>query len=161
MPYIFLACSASIFFFSLSASGFSASAIGVSSVIQKTNELRVQKGLLPLEKNAKLAKAAEAKAEDMYEKQYFAHQSPTGATPWDWMDQNHYNFAYAGENLAINFQDTQKLIDAWLASPAHKDNLLNSRFREIGVSVKTIKFEGKTYTLVVQMFGEPDNLTLR
>ena len=68
-----------------------------------------------------------------------------------------YPFKYAGENLAINFQDSKEVSDAWLASPEHKANILNPKFTEIGIATAQGMYSGKNATFVVQLFGTPAN----
>ena len=55
-----------------------------------------------LAKSDMLQEAAEKKAQDMIENNYFAHTSPQGKTPWHWVEESGYDYRYAGENLAIN-----------------------------------------------------------
>ncbi len=105
--------------------------------------------------NSTLEKAAQMKAEDMLKNSYFAHTSPTGITPWHWLKETNYNFIYAGENLAVDFTESINVEKAWLASPKHKENILNSHFTEIGIATADGYFEGKKTTFVVEFFGQP------
>ncbi len=91
----------------------------------------------------------------MSTKGYFAHTSPEGITPWYWFTQAGYHFVFAGENLAIDFTESQDVENAWLNSPAHRANILDSRFTEIGIAVKDGIYQGQPTTYVVQMFGKP------
>ena len=120
-----------------------------------TNDYRSQKGISGLSWNDTLAKAAKLKAEDMMKKGYFAHTSPEGLTPWYWLGQQNYSFLYAGENLAVHFDETEDVEDAWLDSPTHKANIVNPHFSEIGIAVVEGFFEGKDTTVVVEFFGTP------
>ncbi len=130
-----------------------ASQIPVSEIIRLTNLERQQSGLLPLTVNSKLTAAAQAKATNMFALNYWAHVSPTGIQPWFFISQSGYAYRYAGENLARDFSDPQSVVQAWMNSPSHKDNLLNSRYTDIGVAVMDGSLEGRDTTLVVQMFG--------
>lgn len=128
----------------------------VSSVlIDLTNETRLAYGKTPLIRNHKLENAAQMKAEDMAEYQYFAHNSPTGVTPWYWVKKAGYDFLYAGENLAIDFTQSQDVEEAWMKSPTHKANILNSKFEEIGIATKEGIFNGHNTIYVVQTFATP------
>ena len=128
----------------------------VSSVlIDITNETRQKYGESPLKKNSLLEQASGYKAEDMATYQYFAHNSPTGKTPWYWLKQVGYDFIYAGENLAVDFTKSRDVSDAWMKSPTHKANILNSKFTEIGITVKEGIIDGHNTIYVVQMFGTP------
>lgn len=127
--------------------------IHVEQLLTDTNALRQSLGLTPLILNPKLSQAAAAKAQDMFAKNYWAHNSPTGNTPWDFILDAGYKYTVAGENLAKNFTDSQSVVNAWLASPTHKDNMVKPSYREIGFAVVNGKLNGEETTLVVQMFG--------
>lgn len=123
-------------------------------VIVWTNIQREKYGFLPLKENAKLNEIAEAKLQDMFENQYFAHESPTGQMVADLAEKFSYEFLSIGENLALgNFQNDEVLVDAWMNSPGHRANVLNSSYQEIGVAVGKGMFEGKTTWIAVQNFG--------
>jgi len=127
-----------------------------SGVIKWTNSQRASSGLPPLTQNSKLDAAALAKAKDMLKNQYFAHISPAGTGPADLAKKAGYEFIFLGENLAIgNFESDQILVGEWMESPGHRENILNSRFREIGVAVVKGIFEGRETWMAVQEFGLP------
>lgn len=127
--------------------------ISPDEVIRITNEQRVSVGLLPLEANATLAQAAQAKAADMLNNNYWAHVSPDGIQPWSFFVNAGYNYRYAGENLARDFTNPTSAVDAWMASPTHKDNLLSANYREIGIAVVEGDLDGVDTTIIVQFFG--------
>ncbi|MEA2020593.1 MAG: CAP domain-containing protein [Patescibacteria group bacterium] len=129
--------------------------ISSREVIELTNQERAKLGLSPLESNAVLKQAAEAKARDMFLKDYWAHNSPDGLEPWDFIDQAGYVYLSAGENLAKDFDHSASVVRAWMNSPTHRDNIANSQFEEIGVAVVNGELNGFKTTLVVQMFGTP------
>lgn len=89
----------------------------------------------------------------MFENNYFAHESPSGDPPWKWFKESGYVYTYAGENLAMNFVEAEEVHEAWMASPTHRANIVNSNYREIGVAAGVGKINGEEVTLVVQMFG--------
>lgn len=124
-------------------------------VIDQTNTERQDLRELPLKRNALLDKAAELKAEDMAKKHYFAHNSPEGVTPWHWFDEVAYQYSHAGENLAIHFTDSSAVVAAWMASPAHRANIVNGSYTEIGVGTAEGEYEGFKTVFVVQLFGTP------
>jgi len=126
-----------------------------TSVISLTNKSRQERKLAVLKTNPLLTKAAESKANDMIRQQYFAHISPKGVTPWSWFKQAGYSYAYAGENLALDFVSSEDVINAWLKSPSHRSNLLGAKYKDIGVAVASGKINGATSLIVVQMFGAP------
>lgn len=130
-----------------------ASSINASILINLTNEARANSDLPALVVNQKLTQAALAKGNDMIENNYFAHTSPSGTTPWHWIDQTGYNYIYAGENLAIDFATSEDIFNAWMESSLHRENILNSHYKDIGIGVVTGDWEGRDTTIVIQMFG--------
>jgi hypothetical protein len=132
----------------------SASDITPEKVVELVNRDRVEEGLAALAVSDELSRAARAKAEDMARERYFAHTSPTGATPWQWIDRSGYAYRYAGENLAIRFVDAEEQQQAWMGSPRHRENILSPKYEDIGVAVKEAAVEdGGPAFVVVQMFG--------
>ncbi|MDE2311921.1 MAG: hypothetical protein KGJ93_02405 [Patescibacteria group bacterium] len=131
------------------------SAITEQNIIALTNESRSQYHLAALQENASLDKAAQAKADDMLAKGYFAHTTPDGKTPWDFIVATGYNYLMAGENLAVNFTEAENVETAWMNSPGHKANILNKNFEQIGIGISQGQYQGHTAIFVVQMFGTP------
>jgi hypothetical protein len=127
--------------------------IDVEGVVKLVNQARVKENLEPLVVNEKLAKAAQDKADDMIAHDYFAHNSPQGITPWDWITRNKYSYKYAGENLAMGFIDVQDEQRAWMNSPDHRKNILNENYQEIGVAVESGLIDGVQTIIAVQEFG--------
>jgi len=136
--------------------------VNAQKIIVLTNDIRRQYNLPPVKENNLLDKAAREKAQDMLRNQYFNHYSPSGISPWHWMDVTGYDYHYAGENLAMNFFDSDEVIKAWLNSPSHRENLLNGQYQDMGVAILNGDFtgEGIDRTLVVQMFGSPMKKTI-
>lgn len=127
--------------------------ITLEQLLSITNEKRKELGLLPLKVNDNLSKAATLKANDMFAKDYWAHNSPDGLTPWVYFRKVDYDYMYAGENLARGFTDSNGVVAAWLASPTHRDNMLSKNYDEVGFAVAQGKLLGEETTLVVEMFG--------
>jgi len=122
----------------------------------QTNTERKDNGLPPLAESQKLNESALLKAQDMLKNQYFAHDSPSGEGASELAGKVHYDFIAIGENLAMgSFSSDKDLVDAWMASPGHRDNILNKSFTEIGVAVVKGSFEGKPVWMAVQEFGVP------
>ena len=127
-----------------------------SGVIKQTNQNRKENGMGNLSINAKLTAAAEEKLNDMFKRQYFEHVSPAGRGPANLAESVSYQYVVIGENLALgNFGGDKALVDAWMASPGHRANILNVKYKEIGVAVGKGQFNGETTWLAVQEFGEP------
>ncbi|MES2202804.1 MAG: CAP domain-containing protein [Patescibacteria group bacterium] len=133
---------------------FSAAVIQ-SEVIALTNTERVQNNVGVVTENALLDKAAAAKAADMAAKGYFAHVSPDGTVPWHWIVSAGYNYKYAGENLAVRFNDSAEVVNAWMASPTHRANIVKGQYTQIGVGIADGVYQGQPATFVVQYFASP------
>jgi uncharacterized protein YkwD len=129
-----------------------------AEVITWTNRYREQNNLKALQRNSMLDTAAIIKVYDMFNHQYFEHVSPTGKSPADLISGVGYEYLWEGENLALGiFSNEKDLVDAWMASPGHRANILNSHFEEIGVGVGEGEYEGKHVWLAVQEFGKPSS----
>ena len=134
--------------------------ISISKLLILTNEERAKIGLPALQENSQLAIAAEKKAEDMFKKDYWAHFAPDGGSPWDFIKQSGYQYEFAGENLAKNFLFSKNVVDAWMNSPTHKENIVKKEYSEVGYAVVNGMLGGEETTLVVQMFGTPIGKTV-
>lgn len=135
--------------------GISAS-ISAQDLLNLTNQQRAAAGVGPLSLNAALSNAAAGKAEDMFTNNYWAHISPSGVTPWDFIRGAGYNYSYAGENLARGYTTTQDVISAWMASPEHRANVLSPNYTDVGFAIAQGNLTGDTGTiLVVEEFGKP------
>ena len=133
--------------------GMAAVLPGVLSAL--TNNERQSQNLSTLAISPVLNKAAEMKATDMATKGYFAHISPEGKTPWYWLEQVGYKYQYAGENLAINFSDSQDVTNAWINSPTHKANIVKGNYTEIGTGVANGIYNGRETVFVAQVYANP------
>lgn len=129
--------------------------IAVNSLIDGTNQARLAENIPALRENPLLDAAALQKANDMVKNNYFAHTSPAGLTPWYWFNKAGYQFAAAGENLAVDFADSDVVTRAWLDSPEHRANILNAGFTEIGMAAAQGTFDGHPAIYVVELFGSP------
>lgn len=134
-------------------------AVYPSVLADLANKDRDNLGVQKLTWNDTLATAAKMKAEDMLKNSYFAHTSPSGITPWYWLKEAKYNFVYAGENLAVDFTESENVEYAWLNSPKHRENIMNSHFTDIGIATIDGMFEGKNTTFVVEFFGSPSPIS--
>jgi len=125
-------------------------------IISQTNARRKKFGLPALRECEILNLTAKMKLEDMFEKEYFSHDSPTGEGLGDLMKKGNYEYIVIGENLAMgNFKNDQEVVEGWMESPGHRENILNSRYQEIGIAVKQGIFQGKKVWIAVQHFGKP------
>lgn len=131
-----------------------ASNIHIQELLNYTNKEREKVGVSDLKMNSSLSVAAEQKAKDMFAQGYWAHVAPDGKEPWDFILAQDYDYAYAGENLAKNFNDSEEVVRAWYNSPSHRENLLSRNYNEVGFAVVNGVLNGYETTLVVQMFGK-------
>jgi hypothetical protein len=127
--------------------------ISSSALIEMTNQERTTLGLSPLQVNEELNLAARMKAQDMLNNNYFSHYSPQGVSPWHWFQVAGYNYQHAGENLAIGFWDAYETHNAWYDSATHRANMIDPKFKEIGIAVVEGNWQGVTTYVVVQLFG--------
>lgn len=121
------------------------------------NAKRTEAGLAPLTLDQRLSRAAALKAQDMFAKNYWAHNSPDGKTPWEFVTAAGYRYRVAGENLAKNFSISNAVVDAWMSSITHRDNIMRADYKDIGFAVVNGVLGGEETTLVVQMFGAGDS----
>ncbi len=128
-----------------------------NGIVNWTNKNRNQNGVSRnLKSNTKLDKAAQKKVDDMFINQYFEHDSPSGVGVGDLGKEVGYEYILIGENLALgNFKNDEAIVEAWMNSPGHRANILNTKYTEIGVAVGEGMFEGKKVWLAVQHFGLP------
>jgi Cysteine-rich secretory protein family len=128
-----------------------------NSLLQATNQQRTKDHESPLTLSQQLDSAAQAKANDMASKNYWSHTSPSGASPWSFINAAGYSYQAAGENLAYGFQNGSDVITAWMNSPAHRANVLGADYKDIGFGVaQSANYQGKgPATIVVAEYGEP------
>ncbi|WP_110932575.1 CAP domain-containing protein [Paenibacillus bouchesdurhonensis] len=104
-----------------------------AKVVALVNVERKNAGLKPLIVHTNLSKMAKDKAIDMYKNNYFSHTSPNYGSPFDMMDAYNITYRYAGENIAKGQKTPSEVVTAWMNSPGHKANMLNSKYTLIGV----------------------------
>ncbi len=129
--------------------------VTVEKLYELTNVERANNGLGELHYNDQLAEAARMKAENMFAQDYWSHYGPAGETPWQFILESGYQYEYAGENLAKNFLFSDGIVDAWMNSPSHRENMLRKEYTDVGFAVVNGVLNGEETTLVVQMFGKP------
>jgi hypothetical protein len=131
------------------------SEIKINELYEKTNEYRKRNNLPPLILNEKLSKAATEKGKYMFEKNFWAHTAPDGTEPWVFVLNQGYDYSFAGENLARNYYNAGDVVNAWIASPTHRENLISKNYDEVGYAVVNGILDGKETSIVVQFFGRP------
>jgi hypothetical protein len=129
--------------------------VNASSLYSLTNQQRTAAGLPGLALNSQLTAAAQNKAADMFAKNYWAHNSPDGLTPWYFINGAGYQYSAAGENLAEGFDTSDGVMTGWMNSPGHRANILNSVYKDVGFAVVNGTLLGSATTLVVAEYGAP------
>lgn len=127
--------------------------VSAQAVAESVNEARQAAGKATLSTDTQLNQAASLKANDMLTKNYWSHNAPDGTQPWHWFELSGYTYQSAGENLAKDFMTSGGLVQAWMDSQSHRENMLNGKFENIGVAVVNGSLENKETTLVVALFG--------
>ena len=102
-------------------------------VVRLVNVERKKNGLSELKYNWQLCRVARYKSEDMRDKGYFSHTSPTYGTPYQMMRSFGISYRTAGENIAKGQASPEAVVRAWMSSSGHRANILNPSFTEIGV----------------------------
>lgn len=113
-------------------------------IITLINKYRISKNISPLQHDPKLTQLAIIKVDDMIHNRYFEHYSPLYQMPWELAGLFNYEFHTFGENLARNFVNAKDVVDAWIASPSHHDNMLKEHYEYIGIGIKANE-EGYLY----------------
>lgn len=102
-------------------------------VVDLTNQEREKQGLAPLELDPELSKVAREKSKDMQSNNYFDHNSPNYGSPFDMMQSFGIDYNTAGENIAQGQQTPEEVVNAWMNSQGHRENIMNSDFTHIGI----------------------------
>jgi uncharacterized protein YkwD len=134
--------------------------VSVTSLLQDTNTQRDQNGKSALASNSLLNQAAQAKANDMANRNYWSHNTPEGKQPWQFISDVGYTYMSAGENLAYGFDDSSATVAGWMNSPPHKANLLNNDYTEVGFGIaNSADYQGDgEETIVVAMYAKPQKV---
>lgn len=122
----------------------------VNETITMVNAERKKQGLPALVHDPYLDQLAVIKIQDMFEHEYFAHESPYYGHPWDMATIYEYEFSSFGENIARYISTPREALKAWMASAPHKANILKSTYTHLGIAVKKDD-NGKYYW--VQLFS--------
>lgn len=104
-----------------------------AEVVRLVNVARAQNGLAALSTNWELSRVARYKSQDMIDKHYFSHTSPTYGTPFEMMKAFGLTYRTAGENIAYGQRTPQEVVTAWMNSSGHRANILNASYTQIGV----------------------------
>lgn len=176
-PYIPIVLAISVLLFTGASSGSLTAAIkrpvgrvlsystsmSISGLLSETNAQRAANGVAILNLNDKLDAAAQAKANDMAARNYWSHDTPEGNPPWIFVSNQNYSYQKLGENLATGFSDEQSTVNGWMASPPHRENLLDGSFSDVGFGFANnpdyTSAGGGPMTIVVAFYGRPQVLS--
>jgi hypothetical protein len=133
--------------------------MSINALLATTNQQRADNGAAGLTLNSQLSSAAQAKANDMVARDYWAHNTPDGNPPWVFIDNAGYSYKKAGENLAYGFSTSDDTITGWMNSPSHRENMLDAAFADVGFGfANSANFVGTgEETIVVAEYGTPLN----
>lgn len=120
-----------------------------NAMLAALNGRRTSKGLAALQLDPNLSAIAYEHASDMVTRSYFDHNTPEGLSPYARMDQAHYQYGYAGENIALDSSSAAAEEALWQSSE-HRDNILGSHYAKVGISVVA----GTEGDIVVEDFSD-------
>jgi uncharacterized YkwD family protein len=120
-----------------------------NKVFELTNAERTKNGLKPFTLNVELSKVARLKSQDMTDKNYFDHNSPTYGSPFDMMKKFGISYNYAAENIAKGQKTPEEVVNAWMNSAGHRANILNPNLNQIGVG-----YDSRANTWTQQFIGK-------
>ena len=103
-------------------------------MVSLVNQERTKAGLQQMKVDTTLVNLARKKSQDMIDKNYFGHTSPTYGSPFNMLKQAGVSYYTAGENLA-GAGSVESAHSMLMASPGHRANILNSRFNNFGVGI--------------------------
>ncbi|OGH88132.1 MAG: hypothetical protein A3J93_00105 [Candidatus Magasanikbacteria bacterium RIFOXYC2_FULL_42_28] len=131
-----------------------------NNITTLTNELRLKNNLSVLAVNTILDNSANLKAEDMNANNYFSHTDKLGRGLDYYLKQVDYKYNFAGENLAVGYIDAKTVVKAWQKSPTHYANIIDKDFKELGISIVSGQYQGKSASFIVSHFGSPAGKTV-
>lgn len=131
-----------------------ASGLSASEIVSSINKERTSRGLNALNINPKLTQAAQARSEVLARAGRIFHIRAPKDTPWAVLSQVGYSYILAGENLALGIETHSELTSRWMASPTHRENILEAKFEDIGIGITTGYYEGQLMSYVVSYYGQ-------
>ena len=131
---------------------FAADYNAVRGVVALTNAARARAGCGPVTLSPRLSYAAWLHSRDMAGRGYFSHGSPGGGSPGTRVASAGYRWSSYGENIAWGQRNASEVMSAWMRSPGHRANILNCRFRNVGVAVA---YNGRGVPYWTQDFASP------
>lgn len=130
--------------------------INIDNVVALMNEYRAEQGLQPLRADERLTKAAHDRVRHMEDLGYWSHTAPDGMSPFVWLMARDYAYSTAAENLASGFETARILVESWMESPGHRDNIMTPEFTDCGIAIIDGTTTGPaTGKSIVVMFAAP------
>ncbi len=120
------------------------------AVLTLVNQERAKAGCQPLTSDSRLVTAARQHSQDMADRNYFDHTTPDGVAFDKRITNAGYRWSNAGENIAKGQKDAAAVMQAWMNSPGHRANILNCKFKNIGVG---LAYDSKRTPYWTQDFG--------
>lgn len=124
-----------------------------NEIIKFINIERNKFNLPEIKYNSNLMQLAEIRIIDMKKQLYFSHVNPQGKNLKDFIKLVDYNYMIAGENLAMNYYNNEEVVQAWMESPTHRDNILRSNYNDIGISYGEVEINGKNKIIIAMILG--------
>lgn len=104
------------------------------------NEERAKAGISPLVLDLKLNKTAQRHSEDMVENNFFSHTNLSGQSPFDRMAEDGISYMAAGENIAYGQRTPEEVMNSWMNSEGHRNNILNGAYNKIGIGIAVTEY---------------------
>src|SRR3989344_2681034 len=153
--FILLAIWQTASFLLLPKARLNASDLTAQNILTAVSGERALRNLNSLNTDSRLSAAAEFKSNDMMNRRYFSHTDPEGNYIWGKITAAGYTpYLQLGENLAIEFYNTESLVSAWMNSPTHRANILNQGFKDQGMGLAFgIPEQGQYFSSIANTFG--------
>lgn len=125
------------------------------NIVARMNAYRAEAGLAPLRLDERVTLAARDRMRDMEDTGYWSHDSPAGMSPFTWLMVRDYSFSAAAENLASGFETVKFLVDSWMESHGHRENILSPQYEDCGIAIIDGATTGRaTGKSIVVLFGK-------
>jgi len=121
------------------------------------NTEREKNGLEPLTESNTLDYSAYIRVKQIINSQNFTHYATESGDikAQQAVDVVGYQYKFVGENLARGYNDPGLVVEGWMDSPKHKENILNGNYKETGIVVVEGLFQGSWENIIVLLLGEP------
>ena len=118
------------------------------------DQRRIDRRLGKLSLDTKLTKVAQSFAADMARRQYFSHDTPEGKSLADRANTGGIKWRALAENIAVGYKDPEAVMEGWMNSNGHKNNILGRPYGRLGVGVAKGKYKNREVLYWVQVFAD-------